>query len=220
MGISVKYTADIKKEDFNVEIYFDDCTEHLLKEYEALKPEEREQAQKLFEELQSFKKDCLKTGVCPEGELIRGYICRQFLRDAVKRMWSKLSDFNNNDTIKSFLYETEKFIETVDEEKEHIKAYIVVRNLTVIAENIASQEKKGVLPVVPKQSIFFRNCHITKKGLDELCVILAFKRGKDFSKLLSGKGLPPMIPRQYNEIRYRHLFFNVLSGLIEVKETV
>lgn len=201
-----------------MEVYFDDCTEHLLKEYEALKPEEKDKTQKLYEELKSFKEDCIKTGICPEGELIRGYICREFLRDAVKRMRSKLSGFNNNNTINKFLAETERFIETVNEETECQKAYIVVRNLTVIAETIANQEKKGVLPLGPKQTIIFNDFHVTKKGVEELAEILAFKRGKDFSKLLSGKGLPPMIPKQYNEIRYRHLFFNTLSAIVEVKE--
>ena len=206
-----------------MEVYFDDCTEHLLKEYEALKPEEKDKTQKLYEELKSFKEDCIKTGICPEGELIRGYICRQFQRDAVKRMKGRLTSLNEDNTIKRIVRQTNVGIETIGKKSEAERAYVTLRNLLIIAENIAEQEKKRAIPTLQKQPLALDSCTITAKGVKSFASIMGFTVEKDIQKLLKPAGLKPVLPGQACEIKYRHLFFNLLTNLIlakEVKEDV
>jgi hypothetical protein len=65
---------------------FDGCTEVLLNQIIESSPEGCPEAESLLEQLSEFQKVCIGTGLCPKGELIRGYMCRHFLRDAVQRM--------------------------------------------------------------------------------------------------------------------------------------
>ena len=65
---------------------FDGCTEVLLNQIIEFSPEGCPEAESLLEQLSEFQKVCIGTGLCPKGELIRGYMCRHFLRDAVQRM--------------------------------------------------------------------------------------------------------------------------------------
>ena len=62
---------------------FDGCTEVLLNQIIESSPEGCPEAESLLEQLSEFQKVCIGTGLCPKGELIRGYMCRHFLRDAV-----------------------------------------------------------------------------------------------------------------------------------------
>lgn len=201
-----------------MEVYFDDCTEHLLKEYEALKSEEKDKTQMLYEELKSFKEDCIKTGICPEGELIRGYICRQFQRDAVKRMKGHLAALDEDDAIKEIVTQTGANIETVGELTEAERAYVTMRNLLFIAENIPQQEKKVALPTRHKQTIKLENCTISPKGVKVFSEIMDFTVEKESQRFLKLAGLKLLLPSQMCETKYRHLFFNLLTNLILAKE--
>ena len=120
---------------------FDGCTDVLLNKIMESSPEGCPEAVSLLEQLSDFQKVCIGTGLCPKGELIRGYMCRSFLRDAVQRMIKLLSTVKEDEAISSIIERTRQFIEEFGEETEAERAYIVVRNLVIISENIAKQTK-------------------------------------------------------------------------------
>ena len=75
-----------------MDIRFDGCIEELLEYLGAEKPELKPATDALAATLPDFRKDCLKERICPEGELARGWMARNILRDAVKRMEARLTD--------------------------------------------------------------------------------------------------------------------------------
>ena len=147
---------------------FDGCTEILLQEIIASSPEISTEAEILMQQLPEFQKECISVGLCPKGELIRGLECRNFLRDAKQRMTKKLSTVNEDATISGIVKQTGGFIENIGEETEAERAYIVTRNLVIVSENIASQTKKQMLPVLMKQHVQMVNYHIGLAGMKVL----------------------------------------------------
>lgn len=195
----------------------DGCTEVLLSKIMESSPENCPEAERVLEQLSDFQKVCIKTGLCPKGELIRGYMCRSFLRDAVQRMIKLLSTVKEDAAISSIVERTQQFIEEVGEETEAERAYIVVRNLVIVSENIAKQTKKQMIPIMAKQPVQMVHYHIDLVGFREFENVTGFTWEKDMGKLLK-PNLPPMSAKQNCENRYRHLFFNLLVRLISIKE--
>ena len=156
-------------------------------------------------------------GLCPKGEFIRSLMCRNFLRDAVQRMRKKLSLINADTEINNIVEKTDLFIESLGEETEAERAYIVVRNLIIIAENMVKQMKKQMLPIIAKQPVQLTSYHIDMEGIREFEEIAGFKREKDIDRILKLK-LSPMTAKQDCELRYRNLFFNLLVRMITIKE--
>ena len=200
-----------------MDILFDGCIENLLQDIIASSTEACPAAEQLVQQLPEFQKKCVDTDVCPKGELIRGLMCRNFLRGAVQRMRNKLSSINEDSAISNIVEKTSEFIETLGDETEAERAYIVARNLIIVAENIARQTKKRVLPIMGKQPVQMINYHIGLTGFQEFEEVTGFTWEKDMEKLLKPK-LPPMTAKQNCETRYRHLFFNLLVRLITIKE--
>ena len=196
---------------------FDGCIENLLQNISKSSLEAHSDATVLLQQLPEFQKACVEIGLCPKGELIRGYMCRNFLRDAVQRMRKKLLSVNEDLTIGNIMETTTEFIENIGEETEAERAYIVVRNLIIIAENITKQTKKQMIPIKGKQPVKMVHYHIDLSGIREFEEVTGFSWQKEMGKLLKPK-LPPMTPRQNCETRYRHLFFNLLVRLIEIRE--
>lgn len=196
---------------------FDGCIENLLQDISKSSLEAHSDATVLLQQLPEFQKACVEIGLCPKGELIRGYMCRNFLRDAVQRMRKKLLSVNEDLTIGNIMETTTEFIENIGEETEAERAYIVVRNLIIIAENITKQTKKQMIPIKGKQPVQMVHYHIDLSGIREFEEVTGFSWQKEMGKLLKPK-LPPMTPRQNCETRYRHLFFNLLVRLIEIRE--
>ena len=196
---------------------FDGCTEVLLNQIIESSPEGCPEAESLLEQLSEFQKVCIGTGLCPKGELIRGYMCRHFLRDAVQRMIKLLSTVKEDAVISSIVERTQQFIEEAGEETEADRAYIVVRNLVIVSENIAKQTKKQMIPIMTKQPVQMLHYHIDLVGFREFEGVTGFTWEKEMGKLLNPK-LPPMSAKQNCENRYRHLFFNLLVRLISIKE--
>lgn len=196
---------------------FDGCTEVLLNQIIESSPEGCPEAESLLEQLSEFQKVCIGTGLCPKGELIRGYMCRHFLRDAVQRVIKLLSTVKEDAAISSILERTQQFIEEAGEETEAERAYIVVRNLVIVSENIAKQTKKQMIPIMTKQPVQMLHYHIDLVGFREFEGVTGFTWEKEMGKLLNPK-LPPMSAKQNCENRYRHLFFNLLVRLISIKE--
>ena len=196
---------------------FDGCTEVLLNQIIEFSPEGCPEAESLLEQLSEFQKVCIGTGLCPKGELIRGYMCRHFLRDAVQRMIKLLSTVKEDAAISSIVERTQQFIEEAGEETEAERAYIVVRNLVIVSENIAKQTKKQMIPIMTKQPVQMLHYHIDLVGFREFEGVTGFTWEKEMGKLLNPK-LPPMSAKQNCENRYRHLFFNLLVRLISIKE--
>ncbi len=203
-----------------MQVYFDGCTEVLLQELRKLKPADRMKIDSLYESLAEFKNECIKNALCPSGEMIRGYMCRSFLRDAARRrMKDKLKDLNEDATIKNVLKDTYNLIEVLDEKTEAERAYIVARNLVIISQNIAEQQKKGALPIITeKPSLHIKTCKITKKGIDSFAAIMGFSIENDPSKLTHISNLPPMSAKTYCYTKYRHIFFNLVTYMINEKE--
>jgi hypothetical protein len=196
---------------------FDGCTEVLLNQIIESSPEGCPEAESLLEQLSEFQKVCIGTGLCPKGELIRGYMCRHFLRDAVQRMIKLLSTVKEDAAISSIVERTQQFIEEAGEETEAERAYIVVRNLVIVSENIAKQTKKQMIPITTKQPVQMLHYHIDLVGFREFEGVTGFTWEKEMGKLLNPK-LPPMSAKQNCENRYRHLFFNLLVRPISIKE--
>ena len=149
--------------------------------------------------------------------MIRSLMCRNFLRDAVQRMRKKLASVEQDGAINSIIETTESFLENIGEETEAERAYIVVRNLVIVSENIAEQTKRQLLPIIPKQPVQMKSYHIEKDGLHEFEEIAGVKREKKLERLLQAN-LPRITAKQECESRYRTLFFNVLLRLIVLKE--
>ena len=196
---------------------FDGCTEVLLNQIIESSPEGCPEAESLLEQLSEFQKVCIGTGLCPKGELIRSYMCRHFLRDAVQQMIKLLSTVKEDAAISSIVERTQQFIEEAGEETEAERAYIVVRNLVIVSENIAKQTKKQMIPIMTKQPVQMLHYHIDLVGFREFEGVTGFTWEKEMGKLLNPK-LPPMSAKQNCENRYRHLFFNLLVRLISIKE--
>ena len=201
-----------------MEIIFDGCIEILLNEIMKSSIEAHSYAVNLLQQLPDFQKTCVDTGLCPKGELIRSMVCRNFLRDAVLRMRKKLILVNEDTVIKSIVETTNEFIEAFGEETEAERAYIVVRNLIIVAENIAKQTKRQIFPIGAKQSVQMLDYHIDLIGIKEFEDAIGFTWEKNMANLLKPK-LPPMTAKQNCETRYRHMFFNLLVRLITIKET-
>ena len=197
---------------------FDGCTEILLNQIIESSPNGCPEAEILIQQLSEFQNVCLNMGLCPKGELIRSFMCRHFLRDAMQRMAKVLSSVNEDEAIGSIMERTRQFIDSVGEETEAERAYVVVRNLIIIAENIVKQTKKQLLPTVSKQPVRMICYHIDLEGVKEFERITGFSWQKETEGLLKPK-LPPMTPKQNCEQRYRHLFFNVLVRLVMNRET-
>ncbi len=197
---------------------FDSCTEMLLQEIIDSPSNTNLDAEKLKVQLADFQKQCLDLGLCPKGEFIRGQMCRDFLRDAVLRMRKRLALLHEDPAISNIVETTELFIETLGGETEAERAYIVVRNLIIVAGNIQKQMKKQMLPIISKQPVQLTCYHIDPEGIREFEEIAGFKRDKDIDRLLKLK-LSPITAKQDCEARYRNLFFNVLIRLITMKET-
>jgi hypothetical protein len=96
-----------------MEIVFDGCIENLLLGISKSSLEAHSNATSLLQQLPEFQKVCIDTGICPKGELIRGYVCRIFLRDAVQRMRKKLLSVNEDSAITSILKTTNEYIENL-----------------------------------------------------------------------------------------------------------
>ena len=198
-----------------MDVFFDGCTEVLLKEIMASSPEVNAQGEELLKQLPEFRKECVKD-VCPAGELIRGWACRSFLRDAWKKMNDKLKSIDEDALTRIVMKRTEEYIESLGEETEAERAYIVVRNLIVIAENIAKQMQKQKLPNLKKQPLQMIHYHIDLKGLKEFEGITGFTWEKNIQNLLKLKTGPVMASC---ENRYRHMFYNLLVRLVTIRET-
>lgn len=199
------------------EIVFDGCTEVLLQEIIDSSLEKDSDAETALQQLSEFQKVCEDQDLCPKGELIRGFMCRIFLRDAALRMRKKLASVEQDAAINSIIETTELFIENFGEETEAERAYIVVRNLVIVSENIAEQKKRQVLPIMSKQPVQMKSYHIEKEGLREFEEIAGVKWEKKLEKLLQAK-LPTLTAKQECESRYKNLFFNVILRLIVLKE--
>ena len=199
------------------DIVFDGCIEDLLRNIIDSSPEQDSDSEVTLQLLSDYQKVCEAQELCPKGELIRGLMCRNFLRDAAQRMRKKLASVEQDATINSIIEATEQYIESIGEETEAERAYIVVRNLVIISENIAEQTKRQVLPIIPKQPVQMKCYHIEKEGLREFEEIAGVKREKKLERLLQAK-LPPLTAKQECESRYKNLFFNVLLRLIVIRE--
>ena len=70
-----------------MDFVFDGCTEVLLNKIIESSADGCPEAKNLLVQLSDFQKVCIDMGLCPKGELVRGYMCRNFQRDAVQRMW-------------------------------------------------------------------------------------------------------------------------------------
>ena len=199
-------------------IVFDGCTEVLLQEVFDSSPERNSDAEKTLQLLSDFQTVCVEQGLCPKGEFIRGMMCRVFLRDAIQRMRKKLALVEQDATINSIIETSYQFIESMGEETEAERAYIVVRNLVIVAENIAQQTKHQLLPIIPKQPVQMKCYHIDKEGVREFEEIAGVKKEKKLERFPQAQ-LPPLMAKQDCEVRYRNLLFNVILRLIVIKET-
>lgn len=199
------------------DIVFDGCTEVLLQDIIDSSSEKDSDVEAALQQLPDFQKLCENQELCPKGELIRGLMCRNYLRDAVQRMRKKLASVEQDGAINGIIETTEKFVETIGEETEAERAYIVVRNLVIVSENIAKQTKRQVLPVIPKQPVQMKSYHIEREGIREFEEIAGVKRDKKLERFLQAK-LPPLTAKQECESRYKNLFFNVLLRLIVLRE--
>ena len=199
------------------DIVFDGCIEVLLQDIIDSSPEKDSDAGTALQQLPEFQKICENLELCPKGELIRGIMCRNYLREAVQRMRKKLASVEQDGAINGIIESTEQFIETIGEETEAERAYIVVRNLVIVSENIAQQTRRQVLPVICKQPVQMKSYHIVREGLREFEEIAGVKREKKLERFLQAK-LPPLTPKQECESRYKNLFFNVLLRLIVLRE--
>ena len=197
---------------------FGGCTEILLQEIIESSSDIDMDSDTLIQQLSAFQKVCLDIGLCQKGEFVRSLMCRDFLRDAVQRMRKKLLSIDADAAIGSIVETTEQFIEAYGDETEAERAYVVVRNLIIVAENIVKQAKKQKLPIIAKQPVQLLCYHIDPDGVREFEEITGFKREKEIEKLLKLK-LPPMTAKQECETRYRNLFFNLAVWLITIKET-
>ena len=194
-----------------MEIKYDGCTEYLLDELRALKPDDQVTIKVLTDFLPALREDCLKGNVCPAGELARGYMCRQFLRDAVRRMEDRLGTIDEDQAVKTVMQQSKDFIEHMGDETEAERAYIVVRNLVIISENIAQLPNRPVkIPGIVNDPMKLQISSITQKGIDAFVKIASFVREKDLAKLAQRKG--------NGKDKYRPLFFNVIMDLIECRE--
>ena len=150
---------------------------------------------------------------------MRGYMCREFLRDAVKRMNGKLASVNEDESIQMIMKQTREYIESLGEHTEAERAYVVARNLIIIAGNIEQQKKRGIKPGFSKQPVQLRQYHIGNHGIKEFAEIIGITIEKELKKCLNPK-LPPMTAKQYCETRYRHMFFNTVIKAISEKEMI
>ena len=203
-------------------IVFDGCTEIIFQTIIESSPSKYLDAEKTTHLLLAFQKECMDVDLCPKGEMVRGLMCRNFLRDAVQRMRKKMLSLSVDPPISNIMEITEQFIENYGEESEAERAYIVVRNLIIIAENIAKQVKKQVLPTISKQPVQLICYHIDLDGVREFEEIAGFKHEREIEKLFKQKLTPlilsPMTAKQECEVRYRNLFFNMVVNMITIKE--
>ena len=196
---------------------FDGCSEIIMQEIIESAPNTNLDVEKLKLQLSDFQKECVNLGLCPKGEFIRGLMCRSFLRDAVQRMKKRISLIHADAAITNIIETTELFIESLGEETEAERAYIVFRNLIIIAGNIEKQTKKQKLPFISKQPVQLICYHINSKGIREFEEIAGFKREKEIDRILKIK-LSPITAKQECEAKYRNLFFNLLVRLVTIKE--
>ena len=203
-------------------ITFDGCTEIIFQAIVESSPAKYPDAEKTTHLLSAFQKACMDVDLCPKGEMVRGLMCRDFLRDAVLRMKKKKLSISADAPIGNIMEITEQFIENYGEESEAERAYIVVRNLIIIAENMAKQVKKQMLPTISKQPVQLTCYHIDLDGVREFEEIAGVKHEKEIEKLFKPKLTPlilsPMTSKQECEVRYRNLFFNMVVKLITIKE--
>ena len=198
-----------------MDVFFDGCTEMLLAEIKNSSPETSVDVEAMLQQLPAFRNECLKAGLCPKGEFIRGWACRDFLRDAWKHMHDKLKSIDEDALTRVVMKRTAEYIESLGEETEAERAYVVIRNLIVIAENIAKQTQKQKLPNLKKQPIQMMHYHIDLKGLKEFEEITGFSWERNMQNLLKLKMGPVMASC---ENRYRHMFFNLLVRLVTIRE--
>ncbi len=203
-----------------MDVYFDGCLEELLKEIIERSPKDVEGAEALLQALPAFREECMRAGGCPLGEFKRSSVCRHYLRDAAKRMEDRLKAFDEDAAIRRIMDETRGYIEHIGDETEAERAYIVIRNLTIIAENIAIRERKKKSNPLdnPKDSVRLIHYRIEDKGIREFAKIAGFTIEPLNEELPKLKLSPMTSAREACKTRYRHIFFNTAVRAIECRE--
>ena len=207
-----------------MEVLFDGCTEVLLEGLIKQDTNKNQEITKVCEALPSLKQKCLREDVCPEGEMKRAFMCRQFLREAMKQLSGKLNAINEDAMIKQIVQSTRAFIESTGDETEAERASVVVRNLLILCENIAQMEQpKGLqLPMGKQPKLHLETGSITKNGIAVFENITGLKIYKRIDRVLASPKTPiPIVSqKQSAETKYRSVFFNVAVMSVLRKEIV
>ena len=203
-----------------MDVYFDGCLEELLKEIKEHSPKDAEGAEALLQALPAFREECMRAGGCPLGEFKRSSVCRDYLRDAAKRMEDRLKAFDEDAAIRRIMDETRGYIEHIGDETEVDRAYIVMRNLLIIAENISARERrKKANPLDnPRDSVRLIHYRIEDQGIIEFARIMGFTIEPLSENLLNLR--PGLMPngKDLCKTRYRHIFMNTLVSAIRCRE--
>lgn len=130
-------------------IYFDNCTENLVKSIKTYK-NKNSKAVNIYKVLPQLKKALINNEVCPKGEIERGYLCRQFLRELVRDTEKDITgSFTLDETMNSLLKTTRDYIESSKKETEENRAIIVLRNLLILKYNADHQKQKSGFSLNP-----------------------------------------------------------------------